>query len=103
MTYEKSLWRLNLLKGHVNPGVDSERERSTATFDLDHARQKLWATLPESYFETFECLSEIKGISNTLSYSTGKFFGIFIAYRCPKRYCETENKRTVLNLDKQDA
>lgn len=68
MTYQTSLKRLQLLRGHVSPSVDAKRERKTSTFNLPHAQEKVWATLPESYFQTYECLSELHGTSDPSFY-----------------------------------
>ena len=60
MTYhEKALKRLNTLKGHVNPGIDAERETRLGTFDLKTAQTAFWRTLPEHYFDVFEVISEL--------------------------------------------
>ena len=72
MDYQKALKRLNLLKGHFNPSRDLKRELETPTFNLAHAQEKLWNTLPESYFETFECISELHGIQDPSLYVADK-------------------------------
>jgi hypothetical protein len=54
MDYKTALKRLNMVRGHVRYSHDAKREFQTATFDLAHAQEKLWATLPPQYFETFE-------------------------------------------------
>jgi hypothetical protein len=53
-------------------GRDAERELGKASFDLPHAQETLWNTLPEHYFETFECISEIHGVSDPSMYVEDK-------------------------------
>jgi hypothetical protein len=62
MEYKRAIKVLNMLKGHMQIGEDARREKSTITFDLAHAQEKLWATLPEGYFDAIECASEIHGL-----------------------------------------
>lgn len=54
MDFKKALHRLTLLRGHVNPSADAKREMATATFDLEYAQEKLWSTMHDNFFETFE-------------------------------------------------
>ena len=72
MDYKRALKRLNLLKGHFNPSKDLKRELKTSTFNLAHAQETFWNTLPENYFETFECISELHGIVDPSFYLEDK-------------------------------
>jgi acyl-CoA oxidase len=68
MEFKKALSRLNLLRGHVNPSKDAQREMATATFDLEYAQEKVWSTLHDNFFETYEWVSEIKEIEDPSTY-----------------------------------
>lgn len=60
MDIQKSIDRLNLLRGHINLSDRAKAEQGLTTFDVDKARKDLWKHLPEGWFEVFECLSEIR-------------------------------------------
>lgn len=72
MGYKQALNRLSLLKGHFRPSKDLKRELNTSTFNLSQAQEALWSTLPPSYFETFECVSELHGIPDPSHYVADK-------------------------------
>lgn len=71
-SFEKSLKRLQMLRGHVNPSVEALNEREKSGLDVTKAREALWATLPPHYFETFEALSEIHGLVDPSLYQAEK-------------------------------
>ena len=73
MTYfETAKKRLEMVRGHINPGTDAVDERSKVTFDVDIARKALWDTLPPHYFETFEAISELHGVEDPSQYRQEK-------------------------------
>ena len=57
-----------MLRGHVNPTWEAKRESERFTFNLDKAREALWSTYPEMYFETFEIISQLHGVEDPSEY-----------------------------------
>lgn len=60
MEFNTNLRRLDTLKGHLQPSKDYHREKATATFDVNKAREAVWKGLPSVFFSTYEAISKFK-------------------------------------------